>query len=261
MKFTADKKIAPKEQPAWRKRLYVIIFEADTPLGKAFDVALLVVILLSVLAVMLETVPEIQARHKRMLVAAEWVFTGLFTLEYILRLICVSRPLRYARSFFGVIDLLAILPSYLNLLFAGAHYFMVIRVLRMLRVFRIFKLVRYLNEADVLMAAMKASRRKITVFLWTVVTLVVVIGALMYLIEGEEHGFTSMPRSVYWAVVTLTTVGYGDIAPETSLGRFVACFVMVMGYGLRWIKGRRICLAAALNGDRLVIHQSSKETM
>lgn len=216
----------------WRRRAYEVIFESDTPAGRAFDVALIVVILLSVGAVMLESMAATRARYGDWLYAAEWAFTLLFTAEYALRLTCVGRPLRYATSFFGVVDLLAVLPTYLSLLVPGAQYLLVIRVLRVVRVFRVLKLAAYLTEAQVLLQALRASRRKIEVFLVTVLSLVVVMGSLMYLVEGEEHGFTSIPRSVYWAVVTLTTVGYGDISPGTALGQFLATVIMIMGYAI-----------------------------
>ncbi len=209
-----------------------MIFEADTPPGKAFDLVLIVSIVLSVLAVVLESVSAIEARHGPALRAIEWSFTLLFTVEYGLRLLCVQRPWRYATSFFGLVDLLAILPTYLSLLLPGTHYLLVIRALRVLRVFRVFKLAQYLSEAQLLKQALVASRRKIAVFLFTVLTLVVIIGSLMYMIEGEAHGFTSIPRGVYWAIVTLTTVGYGDIAPQTSVGQALAAVVMILGYGI-----------------------------
>lgn len=216
----------------WRHRLYIIIFGHETPAGKAFDTALFIAIILSVIVVMLESVSEIRAEYHNVLYLAEWGFTILFTVEYVLRLLCVPSPGRYARSFYGIIDVLAILPSYINLFLIGTHYLMIVRVLRLLRVFRVFKLARFLSEADVLVRALKASRVKIFVFLSSVSTLVLVIGATMYIVEGEAHGFTSIPRSVYWAIVTLTTVGYGDITPQTTFGQFLACIVMVMGYGI-----------------------------
>jgi voltage-gated potassium channel len=181
----------------WRERVHEIIFEADTPAGKAFDVFLIVAILASVIAVMLDSVKTIGAEYGAALYAIEWFFTILFTVEYVLRLISVTRPARYARSFFGVIDLVAFLPTYVSLVLPGAQYFLVIRILRVLRIFRVLKLVPYLGEADLLLRAMRASRRKIVVFLFTVMTIVVVLGSLMYLIEGAEHGFTSIPTSVY----------------------------------------------------------------
>lgn len=223
---------AAKSLPAWRERMWRVIFLADTPKGRAFDVALILAILASVAAVMLESVAGIRAEWGQALWIAEWCFTILFTLEYGARLLCTRRPMRYARSFFGVVDLLAILPTYLVVLFPGAHYFMVIRVLRILRAFRVLKLAAHVREADLLIRSLVASRRKITVFLFAVFTLTVVLGSLMYLIEGEENGFTSIPRGVYWAVVTLTTVGYGDVSPHTPVGQFVASLVMVMGYGI-----------------------------
>ena len=216
----------------WRERLYVVIFQSDTPQGKAFDVALLWLILLSVVAVILESVPRIEQDYDRFLKGAEWGFTFAFTVEYILRVLCVRDKWRYIRSPLGVIDLLAVLPSYLSVLVFGLQYFLVIRVLRLLRVFRIFKLGRYVGEAQVLTRALRASRFKITVFLSTVLSLVVVIGTLMYLIEGPDSGFTSIPVSMYWAIVTLTTVGYGDITPTTFAGQTLAALVMILGYGI-----------------------------
>ncbi len=217
---------------SWRYRVHEIIFEADTPSGKAFDVILIGAIILSITIVMLESVSHIEARFGDSIRIAEWFFTILFTVEYILRLISIRKPLKYATSFFGVVDLLAILPTYLSLLVPGTQYLLVIRLLPILRVFRVLKLAQYISEAALLTQALKASRRKITVFLFAVLTLVVIMGSLMYLIEGEEHGFTSIPRSVYWAIVTLTTVGYGDISPETPFGQFLASIIMIMGYGI-----------------------------
>jgi voltage-gated potassium channel len=216
----------------WRARLHEVIFEADTPLGKAFDVALLWAILLSVLAVMLESVSTIRAAYGHELRRIEWFFTLLFTVEYGLRLVSIHHPARYARSFFGIVDLLAIVPTYLSLLVVGTHSLLVIRTLRLLRVFRVFKLARYVGEADTLLKALRSSRVKILVFLWSVLSIVVVIGTLMYLIEGEEHGFTSIPISIYWAVVTMTTVGYGDIAPQTVYGQILASALMIGGYAI-----------------------------
>jgi len=223
------------ETPAansWRFKIHEIIFEADTPAGKLFDVALFVAIVLSVVAVLLESVGEIRDAYGPLLRRAEWFFTILFSVEYVLRLISVGRPMRYARSFFGVVDLLAIVPTYLSLIFVGTQSLIVIRALRLLRVFRVLKLTQFLAEAKTLNVAMRASVRKIIVFLGTVLTLVLIVGALMYLIEGEESGFTSIPQSIYWAIVTMTTVGYGDIAPQTVLGKLLASAVMIMGYGI-----------------------------
>lgn len=216
----------------WRERLFVVIFQSDTPKGKAFDVALLWLILLSVLAVILESVPTIEQGYDRVLYIIEWIFTGIFTVEYFLRVICVKDKWRYIRSPLGIIDLLAVLPSYLSMAVYGLQYFLVIRVLRLLRIFRILKLGHYVGEAQLLTRALQASRFKITVFLSTVLTLVVIIGTLMYIIEGKESGFTSIPVSMYWAIVTLTTVGYGDITPITVAGQALAALVMILGYGI-----------------------------
>ena len=216
----------------WRSRWHEIIFESDTPAGRRFDVWLLVAIVLSVGVVMLESVPALDARYGVELRAAEWAFTVLFTLEYAVRLACVKRPMGYALSFFGVVDMLAIAPAYASLVIPGAQALAVVRTLRLLRVFRVLKLVHYLQEMQVLTQALRASRRKIAVFISTVLTAVVVLGSLMYLVEGAENGFTSIPMSVYWAIVTLTTVGYGDISPQTPAGQILASVIMILGYGL-----------------------------
>lgn len=214
---------------AW---LHEIIFEADTAGGKLFDVLLIASIIVSVVLVMLDSVADFNARYGRLLYAGEWFFTLLFTIEYGLRLFCIGRPLSYASSFFGIVDLLAIMPTYLSIIFPGTQYLLVIRILRVLRIFRVLKLVPYVGEARLLMQALRASSRKITVFLFTVLTLVIIFGSLMYLIEDTSNGFTSIPRCVYWAVVTLTTVGYGDIFPQTNLGQLVSAFIMIIGYGI-----------------------------
>lgn len=217
---------------AWRDTLYTVIFEHDTPGGKLFDVALILSILASVFAIIIDSVARVHDTYGDALYALEWGFTILFTVEYILRLLCARRPGRYARSFFGVVDLLAVLPTYVSVLVPGTQYLLVLRILRVLRVFRVLKLVQYIGEADTLMAALRESRRKITVFLFTVLALAVVLGSVMYMIEGETNGFTSIPRSVYWTIVTLTTVGYGDISPQTSLGQAIAAVVMMLGYAI-----------------------------
>jgi voltage-gated potassium channel len=215
-----------------RRQLYHVIFESDTVAGRAFDAVLIALILVSVAAVSLETVAGLPPAVYGVLRAFEWGLTLVFTLEYVLRLVAVRRPVAYAASFYGVIDLLAILPTYVSLIFPGTQVLLVVRILRLLRVFRVLKLSRFLTEARQLGDALRASARKITVFLVTVSTLVVVIGTLMYVIEGAAHGFTSIPRSMYWAVVTLTTVGYGDISPKTPVGQTLASLVMILGYGI-----------------------------
>ncbi|MEQ8908178.1 MAG: ion transporter [Vicingaceae bacterium] len=225
-------KIDQKKAPDWKVKMHEVIFEADTPMGKLFDVVLLWAIVLSVIAVMLETVEGFSERHHTVMVMAEWTFTILFTIEYVLRLISVGKPLKYATSFMGVIDLLSILPTYLSLFVAGPQYLMVIRTIRLLRVFRVLKLGRYVSEAQVLVKALRASFAKITVFIGAVVVLVLIMGSVMYIIEGPENGFTSIPTSVYWTIVTITTVGYGDIAPQTVLGQSIASLVMLLGYGI-----------------------------
>jgi voltage-gated potassium channel len=215
-----------------RRRLHEVIFESDTPAGRAFDLVLLWAVILSVLVVMIESVADIRRDHGEALRAVEWAFTGLFTVEYVLRLLAVRRPLRYATSFFGIVDLLAILPTFISLLVPGAQALLVVRIARLLRVFRILKLASFLYEADVLRRALAASRAKVTVFLGAVIAIVVVTGTLMYLIEYENPGFDNIPRSIYWAIVTLTTVGFGDITPKTPVGQLLASFLMIMGYGI-----------------------------
>lgn len=219
-------------QGSIQRRIYEIIFEADTPLGKLFDVLLLGAIFASVLAVCLDSVESIHSRYPQELVIAEWIFTALFTVELVLRLVTVSKPFGYIFSFYGLVDILAILPSYLSLLLPGTQHLLVIRILRLLRIFRVLKLGRYVSESQILVRAIRNSRAKISVFLFSVLTLVVVIGAAMYLIEGRENGFDSIPRSMYWAIVTLTTVGYGDITPQTVAGQLLSSALMIMGYGI-----------------------------
>jgi voltage-gated potassium channel len=216
----------------WQSNIHEIIFEADTPTGRIFDISLIIIILLSVITVMLDSVKEINRVHGNLLYTLEWIFTIVFTVEYLLRLISVGRPLQYAKSFFGIIDLLAILPTYFSLLFPGSQYFIVIRIIRLLRIFRILKLVQFLKEAQLLVKALKSSGRKIAVFLFTVLLLVVIFGSLMYVVEGEEHGFINIPTSIYWAIVTLTTVGYGDVSPQTGIGQTIASFIMILGYSI-----------------------------
>jgi len=215
-----------------REKLYRIIFESDTLEGKTFDIVLLVLIISSVVVVSLESVVSIRQHYLQFFLMLEWGFTVVFTVEYLLRIYSSPRPTRYIFSFFGIVDLLAIMPTYLGLFILGSHYLLVVRVLRLLRIARIFKLTQFINEGQVLTRALRASASKIAVFLGTVLLLVVIIGSLMYVVEGREHGFTSIPKSIYWTIVTLTTVGYGDISPETPLGQLIASFVMVMGYGI-----------------------------
>ena len=216
----------------WRNRLHEIIFEADTPAGKVFDVGLLLAIILSVLAVCLESVAEIRDQWGRELRILEWGFTVAFTVEYALRLVCVGRPLRYAVSFFGIVDLMSIVPTYLSLILVGSQSLLVIRALRLLRVFRVFKLAHFLGEANVLAAAIRGSVRKVIIFLGTVLTLILILGTLMYLIEGPRGNFKNIPESIYWAIVTMTTVGYGDLTPQTVPGKVLASIVMLMGYAI-----------------------------
>jgi voltage-gated potassium channel len=216
----------------WRRRLYEVIFEAETVNGKIFDVILLGMISFSVLVVMLESVKSVRDDYGKLLLGLEWALTAVFTIEYILRLISVRRPLRYAKSFFGVIDLLAIIPTYASLLLPGVHYLLAIRILRLLRVFRILKLAEFVGEAHIITSALRASAKKISVFLLAVLILVTIIGSIMYVIEGEDHGFNNIPTSIYWAIVTLTTVGYGDLSPKTPLGKAFSSLVMIMGYAI-----------------------------
>jgi len=249
----------PSGSSELRRQLHEVIFEAETPRGKAFDVALLVLIVLSVLAVMFESVNSVRADYGGILRAFEWTVTVLFTIEYGLRLYCVGRPARYARSFFGVVDLMAILPTYLSLVITGAQSLLVIRGLRLLRVFRVLKLVHFVGEARLLRAAMRASARKIIVFLGFVLTSVVIVGSAMYLIEGEESGFRNIPESIYWCIVTMTTVGYGDIAPETPLGKLLASAVMIMGYGIIAVPTGIVTVEVAGASRRQVSTQSCPE--
>lgn len=216
----------------WKSKLHEIIYEADTKAGKLFDVVLLWLILISIALVMLESVKELDAKYHMFFDVSEWIITILFTLEYIARIISVKRPKHYIFSFYGIIDLLSTIPKYLSLIFGGTHALVALRALRLMRVFRILKLVRFVGEANSLGKALKASRYKILVFISAVFIICIIVGTVMYLIEGEVHGFTSIPRSVYWAIVTLTTVGFGDIAPQTALGQVVASFVMILGYGV-----------------------------
>jgi len=216
----------------WQEKLHEIIYEADTKAGKLFDVVLLWLIIASIALVMLESVRDYDENYHQLFNISEWIITILFTIEYILRIISVNKPKKYIFSFYGVIDLLSTAPKYLSLIFGGGHYLAAIRALRLLRVFRILKLARYVGATDNLSKALKASRYRIMVFISAVLVICIIIGTLMYLIEGDESGFTSIPRGVYWAIVTLTTVGYGDIAPQSAFGQFLASMVMILGYGI-----------------------------
>lgn len=227
MKHSKDSK-----HEKWKDRLHDIIFEADSPEGKWFDIGLLAAIILSVVVVMLESVTKIKTEHGDLLYIVEWIFTIIFTLEYIARIITIKKHWRYITSFYGIIDLLSILPTYLSLLLVGTQSLIVVRSIRLLRVFRILKMSRFIGEASLLQRALQASREKIIVFLFTVFTSVIILGTLMYLIEGSENGFSSIPISIYWAIVTLTTVGYGDIAPQTVAGQSLAAFIMILGYAI-----------------------------
>jgi len=216
----------------WKTKLHEIIYEADTPIGKLFDVILLIVIIASIILVMLESVKTIDSKYHDLLNISEWIITILFSVEYVARIITVKKPLKYITSFYGIIDLLSTIPKYLSILFAGTHALVALRALRLLRVFRILKLARYLGASNNLVKALNASRAKIAVFLFAVVIISIILGTIMYLVEGEENGFSNIPKSVYWCIVTLTTVGYGDIAPQTPLGQLIASMVMILGYGI-----------------------------
>lgn len=216
----------------WRRKLYIIIFESDTPAGKAFDVFLLFFILFSILTVILESVASYRMQYGRLFITLEWFFTAVFTIEYLLRIITYPRPLRYIFSFYGLVDLFSILPTYLTLFLRGPQFLIVIRGLRLLRIFRVLKLSRFLGEAETLKRALKASVAKIVVFIGAVFMIVVIVGSMMYLIEGPENGYTNIPTSIYWGVVTITTVGYGDISPQTATGQALATLLMLLGYGI-----------------------------
>ncbi|WP_410005718.1 ion transporter [Aequorivita nionensis] len=222
----------PNNKKSWRYKLHEIIYEADTPMGKLFDIVLLILILLSIVLVMLESVSEIDAKYHEILYIGEWIITIFFSFEYIARIITVKKPRAYIFSFYGIIDFLSTIPLYLSFLFAGSSFLLSVRALRLLRVFRILKITRYIGEATKLRKALANSKAKILVFLFAVLVIAVIAGTLMYIIEGPEHGFNSIPKSVYWCIVTLTTVGFGDIAPSTPLGQLLATVIMILGYGI-----------------------------
>ena len=225
-------KTPKKSNTHWKSRLHEIIYEADTPAGKAFDVILLIAIIASIIFVMLESIKGFDARYHTFLNIAEWVITIIFSIEYILRIITVKKPLKYIFSFYGVIDFLSTIPKYISLIFVGAQVLVALRALRLLRVFRILKLARYVGASNLLANSLKASKAKIFVFLFAVFIVSIIAGTLMYFIEGEASGFTSIPVSIYWCIVTLTTVGFGDIAPVTPLGQLIASMIMILGYGI-----------------------------
>lgn len=219
-------------QKGWRHKLHEVIYETDTPAGRLFDILLLIVILYSIIIVMLESVPSINLAYYEFLNISEWVVTVLFTVEYILRILCIRKPMRYIFSFFGIIDLLSTLPKYLSYFVVGSQFITAFRALRLLRIFRILKLAHFIGESNALLRALRASRAKIFVFVFSVLIISILLGTIMYLVEGQEHGFTSIPQSVYWTIVTLTTVGYGDISPKTGLGQVIATLIMIIGYGI-----------------------------
>ncbi len=216
----------------WRDKIHDVIYEADTPKGKIFDLVLLSLILLSVIFVMLESVQSIDQKFHKVLYIGEWVITIFFSIEYILRILTVKKPWNYVFSFYGIVDFLSTIPLYLSFILVGSNYLLTVRALRLLRVFRILKVTRYIGESNKLKIALLQSRAKILIFLFTVIIVSIIAGTLMYLVEGPEHGFTNIPHSIYWCIVTLTTVGYGDISPGTPLGQFIASVIMVLGYGI-----------------------------
>ena len=245
----------PSNKHTTREKIHEVIFEADTPAGKWFDVILILFIVLSVIAVMLETVPSLADKYGNTFYIAEWIFTIIFTVEYILRLYSVEKPLNYAKSFYGLVDILSIIPTFLSIFIVGSHSLLVIRALRLLRIFRVFKLANFLNQGVILGNPLKASIPKISVFLYSVVLMTVILGSMMYFIEGQANpGFDSIPRSVYWAIVTLTTVGYGDISPVTTLGQFFAAIVMILGYGV-------IAVPTGVVTSELLSSAKSKKTL
>ncbi|BBP69675.1 ion transporter [Pseudomonas sp. Seg1] len=237
----------------WRERLYVMIFQSDTLAGRRFDGILLLIILASLVIVMLDSIDSVHRNYADVLAYIEWGFTIIFLGEYILRLYCSPKPLRYAFSFYGLVDLLAIVPGILALYYSDAQYLLIIRIIRMLRIFRVLKLSPYLKQANYLMSALRGSKQKIVVFLVSVCTLVTVFGTLMYVIEGPEHGFTSIPKGIYWAIVTLTTVGFGDIVPKTPLGQVISSLVMITGYSIIAVPTGIFTaeLANAMRGEQL----------
>lgn len=224
--------MAKTKKTSWKSKLHEIIYEADTPTGRTFDILLLVVIVLSIVLVMLETIPGLNERYYWEFYTAEWIITAIFTIEYILRIIVIKRPSKYIFSFYGIVDLLSTLPTYIAILGGGHNLLFAVRALRLLRIFRILKITRYVGESNKLLIALRHSRAKILVFLYAVIILCVITGTVMYLVEGPENGYTSIPTGIYWSIVTLTTVGFGDIHPITPLGKFIASVIMITGYGI-----------------------------
>ena len=246
------------EHDTWRRekqRLHTVIFEADTRAGRAFDIILIISIILSIVVVMLDSVGRYRILYGIWLYRLEWLFTILFTIEYFLRVASVQKASGYLFSFYGLVDLLAILPTYISILLPGGQYFAVIRVLRVLRVFRVLKITKYVIEMEQLRRALRSSSRKIAVFIFAVITITVIVGSLMYVIEGEEHGFTSIPVGIYWAIVTMTTVGYGDIAPQTGLGQLLSAFIMILGYGIIAVPTGIVSVELARSSQRRVTTQ------
>ncbi|MEE1964032.1 voltage-gated potassium channel [Flagellimonas taeanensis] len=241
---------AYRPHSGWKSKLHEIIYEADTPAGKLFDIVLFFLIILSVILVMLESIEEVDQNHHRLLLTLEWCITIFFSLEYIARLISIKKPWKYVFSFYGIIDFLSTIPLYLSYILAGSQVLLAVRAFRLLRVFRILKLVKFIGEASQLQSALKASRTKIAVFIYVVLILSVILGTLMYLVEGDEAGFTSIPRSIYWTIVTLTTVGYGDIAPQTPLGQFLATVIMILGYGIIAVPTGIVTAEFSRNGEK-----------
>ncbi|MDU9389259.1 ion transporter [Pseudomonas sp. zfem002] len=236
-----------------RERLYVIVFQTDTVAGRRFDTLLLLIILASLVTVILDSIDEVHRDYAGLLAGIEWGFTTVFLIEYLLRLYCSPKPLRYAFSFYGLVDLLAIVPGIIALYYSDAQYLLIIRVIRMLRIFRVLKLSPYLKQAHYLLDALRGSKQKIIVFLVSVSTLVTVFGTLMYVVEGPQHGFTSIPKGIYWAIVTLTTVGFGDIVPKTPLGQVISSLVMITGYSIIAVPTGIFTaeLANAMRGEQL----------
>ncbi len=222
----------PEDDTLWKKNLYRVIFESNTPAGKSFDIALIITIILSIIVVMLDSVSYYNTLYGNIFYILEWIFTILFTTEYILRIVSVKNPIKYITSFYGIIDLLSIIPTFISISIPGTQYLMLIRTLRLLRLFRILKMVKYIEGSSIILRALRVSAPKIIVFLFTIFSLTVIAGAVMYIIEGPENGFTNIPESMYWTIVTITTVGYGDISPQTSIGKMIASFMMIFAYGI-----------------------------